>query len=252
MYAVRKGLTQMTALPKFNTSAATPLSAEFGIEGMTCASCVRRVEKAISAVPGVTSAAVNLATERVTISLADPTAAGAVLKAIEAAGYEPRIQTHELAIEGMTCASCVSRVEKTLKAVPGVVDATVNLATEKATVRFAGDSVEALETAVRQAGYGVSKTQAPWAATNVEDRKLRELQSLKRALTMSAVLTLPLFLLEMGSHVIAPLDHWIMSNIGMENARIVQFVLASLVLFGPGLRFFRKGVSLTSCAGHRT
>jgi P-type Cu+ transporter len=234
----------MTALKKIELADPNTSWAEFGIEGMTCASCVRRVEKAISAVPGVSSANVNLATERATVALTDTGSTNAILKAISDAGYEPRLETRELGIEGMTCASCVSRVERTLKAVPGVVDVSVNLATEKATVKIAGGDIgDALEAAVRKAGYEVPKT-APVQQQNdgVEDRKSRDLRDLKLSLTVSALLTLPLFVLEMGSHFIPVVDHWVMDNIGMDNARIVQFVLASLVLFGPGLRFFRKGV----------
>jgi Cu+-exporting ATPase len=233
----------MTALKKINIPVSETSWAEFGIDGMTCASCVRRVEKAIAAVPGVTSANVNLATERATVALKDPGATDAILQAIEKAGYEPRLETQELAIEGMTCASCVLRVEKALKAVSGVVEASVNLATENATVKFAGGDVrEALESAVRKAGYEVAKAPAHHDNTDGEDRKAREINGLKLSLVLSAILTLPLFALEMGSHVIPAVDRWIMATIGMENARIVQFALATLVLFGPGFRFFRKGV----------
>jgi Cu+-exporting ATPase len=234
----------MTALKKMEFVDPSTSWAEFDIDGMTCASCVRRVEKAISAVPGVSAANVNLATERATVALTDTSSTDAILKAIADAGYEPRLETRELGIEGMTCASCVSRVEKALKAVPGVVDASVNLATEKATVKIAGgDVTEALEAAVRKAGYEVSKVVAVQETSErVEDRKVRELRDLKLSLAISALLTLPLFILEMGSHFVAPVDHWIMANIGMDNNRILQFVLATLVLFGPGLRFFRKGV----------
>ncbi|WP_313213081.1 heavy metal-associated domain-containing protein, partial [Stenotrophomonas sp.] len=90
------------------------------IEGMTCASCVGRVERALTAVPGVMSASVNLATERADlgfIGAADPLAA---VRAIESAGYTVREDSTELSIEGMTCASCVGRVERSLAQVPGV------------------------------------------------------------------------------------------------------------------------------------
>ncbi|MEK1925203.1 MAG: copper ion binding protein, partial [Rhizobium giardinii] len=140
----------MTAIPKIETSKALPIPTDFGIEGMSCASCVLRVEKAIAAVPGVASATVNLATERATVTYSEPVPTEAVLQAIAKAGYEPKLETRELGVEGMTCASCVSRVEKALKTVPGVKDASVNLATERATVRIvSGTSALALEDAVR-------------------------------------------------------------------------------------------------------
>jgi Cu+-exporting ATPase len=233
----------MTAISKIEISKSLPVPTDFGIEGMSCASCVVRVEKAIAAVPGVASATVNLATERATVTYSKPVPTEAVLRAIEKAGYEPKIETRELVIEGMTCASCVSRVEKALKAVPGVREATVNLATEKATVRsIAGTTLSALEDAVRAAGYDVRKNTIDSPADDSEDRRRHEANRLKLSLALSAALTLPLFVLEMGSHFIPAIHDWIMVNVGMGNNLLIQFLLATLVLFGPGLRFFRKGV----------
>ena len=234
----------MTALKKIEKSTPIPIPTDFGIEGMTCASCVRRVEEAITAVPGVASANVNLATERATVRFDGEPDTPAVLRAIEKAGYAPRIATEELQIEGMTCASCVSRVEKALKAVPGVADAAVNLATEKATVRLLSGTVDmsALEAAVRGAGYELRKTRAAEASAGEEDHRATELRSLRYAVTISALMTLPLFLIEMGSHFIPGVHELIMGTIGMRNNLYLQFALATFVLFGPGLRFFRKGV----------
>lgn len=233
----------MTASSKIEIAAATPIAADFGIEGMSCASCVVRVEKAIAAVPGVASANVNLATERATVRFTGAPDTNGVLRAIENAGYEPKIVTQELGIEGMTCSSCVSRVEKALKTVPGVKDASVNLATERATVRVvSGTSTLVLEDAVRAAGYEVRRITADRSTDNTEDRRDREANRLKMSLALSAALTLPLFVLEMGSHFISAIHDWIMVNIGMGNNLVIQFVLATIVLFGPGLRFFRKGV----------
>ena len=234
----------MTALKKIEKSTPIPIPTDFGIEGMTCASCVRRVEEAITAVPGVASANVNLATERATVRFDGEPDTPAVLRAIEKAGYAPRIATEELQIEGMTCASCVSRVEKALKAVPGVADAAVNLATEKATVRLLSGTVDmsALEAAVRGAGYELRKTKAAEASAGEEDHRATELRSLRYAVTISALMTLPLFLVEMGSHFIPGVHELIMGTIGMRNNLYLQFALATFVLFGPGLRFFRKGV----------
>jgi len=220
-----------------------PVTTDFGIEGMTCASCVVRVEKAIKAVPGVADAVVNLATERASVTYNEAVPTETVLQAIEKAGYEPKLETRELGVEGMTCASCVVRVEKALKAVPGVKGASVNLATEKATVRIvSGTATAALEDAVRTAGYEVRKLAGDNPADDSEDRRSRETGRLKLSLTLSAALTLPLFGLEMGSHFIPAVHDWIMVNVGMGNNLVIQFVLATLVLFGPGLRFFSKGV----------
>ncbi|MCF1450070.1 copper-translocating P-type ATPase [Agrobacterium vitis] len=233
----------MTAMPKIDTSKSLPVPTDFGIEGMSCASCVVRVEKAIAAIPGVASATVNLATERATVTYNEAVSTEVVLQAIKKAGYEAKLETRELSVEGMTCALCVSRVEKALNSVPGVRLATVNLATEKATVRIlSGTPTSALENAVLAVGYGVRSIGADSPAGDNEDRRDREAKGLKMSLALSAALTLPLFVLEMGSHFIPPIHDWIMVNIGMGNNLVIQFVLATIVLFGPGLRFFRKGV----------
>ncbi|MEP3438874.1 MAG: heavy metal translocating P-type ATPase [Hoeflea sp.] len=233
----------MNAISKVTIPVAPSATADFGIEGMSCASCVARVEKAIKAVPGVVSATVNLATERATVTFNDAVPVGTVVQAIEMAGYEPRVETLQFGIEGMTCASCVNRVEKAIKAVPGVSEASVNLATEKATVRaIAGTPVSTLEDAVRNAGYDVRRIAAEETKDSHGDRRDREINRLRMSLAISTALTLPLFVLEMGSHLSASIHDWMIANVGMDNNLVIQFVLATLVLFGPGLRFFRKGV----------
>ncbi|MBX4926555.1 heavy metal translocating P-type ATPase [Rhizobium binae] len=234
----------MTAASKIENLTALPIPTEFGIEGMSCASCVARVERAIKAVPSVDAASVNLATERATVTFKDTVDATAVLQAIEGAGYEARIETLEMVVGGMTCASCVSRVERALKAVPGVVDAAVNLATEKATVRYAAGaaSVRALESAIRTAGYE-PKSEIQTHQSAAADRRDVEMRSLAVRLVLSAILTLPLLVIEMGSHFIPGVHELVMDTIGMRESLYLQFALATVVLFGPGLAFFRKGVT---------
>ncbi|NEI06127.1 heavy metal translocating P-type ATPase [Rhizobium leguminosarum] len=233
----------MTAISKIEKSTALPVPTEFEIDGMSCASCVARVERAIKAVPGVDTASVNLATERATVTFKDAVDAAAVLQAIQGSGYEARIETLEMLVEGMTCASCVSRVERALERVQGVVDAAVNLATEKATVRYAAGaaSVRALEDAIRAAGYEPKSESRPHKAASADCRDV-EMRSLALRLGVSAILTLPLFVIEMGSHFIPGVHEFVMDAVGMRESLYLQFALASVVLFGPGLAFFRKGV----------
>ena len=214
------------------------------VEGMSCASCVSRIEKAIRTVPGVKSAAVNLATERADVAFVGPADLDAVLKAVQNAGYDAKTEEIELAVEGATCASCVKRIETALSRVPGVLDATMNLATERAFLRIVSGAagIHDLTAAIERAGY----TARAVTAENPEDAQAeaRELEarSLARALSLSAVLTLPVFVLEMGSHFVPAIHDFVMNTIGMQESRYLQFLLASIVLFGPGLRFFRKGV----------
>ncbi|WP_420283371.1 heavy metal translocating P-type ATPase [Serratia liquefaciens] len=216
------------------------------VEGMTCASCVGRVERALKAVPGVQTATVNLATERADITFGDPADPQAAVGAIESAGYAVREETTELGIEDMTCASCVGRVEKALRQIPGVIEANVNLATERARVRHSAGIVTTamLEAAVEQAGYKARRLSAATASSDDQDseRRENEARGLRRSLLIAALLTLPVFVLEMGSHLIPAMHHWVLGVLGEQRNGYLQFVLTTLVLFGPGLRFFRKGV----------
>lgn len=216
------------------------------VEGMTCASCVGRVERALKGVPGVQTAVVNLATERADVTFAGFADTQAVFRAIEGAGYSVREETTELAIEDMTCASCVGRVEKALAKVPGVLEAIVNLATERARVRHVAGvvSMTDLEVAVEQAGYKSRRLSNESATAGDQDAERRESEAraLRRDLLTASILTLPVFILEMGSHLIPAVHHWVMGVLGEQVSWYVQFTLATLVLFGPGLRFFRTGV----------
>jgi P-type Cu+ transporter len=214
--------------------------------GMTCASCVGRVEKAIKAVPGVALARVNLAAERARVELAPEGSAQAVADAIRRAGYEPMETAFELKVQGMTCASCVGRVERALAAVPGVLRAEVNLATERASVRMleGGPDHAALIRAVAAAGYDAAPLEAatPDQADREQTSRAAEIFGLKRAVWIAALATGPLFVLEMGRHVVPGAHHWLATAIGEQPWRWLSFALAALVLFGPGLRFYRKGI----------
>lgn len=217
-------------------------SISFPIEGMSCASCVGRVEAALKKVDHVEDVAVNLATERADIKGDAQLDASALIEAVEKTGYTVPATTIELSVEGMTCASCVGRVERALQALPGVVEASVNLATERASIRT-NLPAERLIAAVENAGYDASEVDRTATETDEnEDKKDAEMAGLKRDLTIAAVLSLPVFIVEMGSHLIPGMHHLIANTIGMQVSWYIQFVLATLVLFGPGLRFFTKGV----------
>ncbi|MCM5557253.1 heavy metal translocating P-type ATPase [Pleomorphomonas sp. JP5] len=222
------------------------------IEGMTCASCVGRVERVLKAVPGVETVAVNLATERASITTNGAVERAKLVDAVEMAGYgvpaapvgEGRV---ELAVEGMTCASCVGRVERALKAVPGVDEAVVNLATERATIRGSAEAA-ALIDAVETAGYDARLIAAASGADSLAedaeraDRKDAERRELARDLIVAAVLTAPVFVMEMGSHLFSGMHMLIADTLGMQGSWYLQFVLTTLVMFGPGRRFYAKGL----------
>ncbi|MEA5666176.1 heavy metal translocating P-type ATPase [Stenotrophomonas sp. MH1] len=150
----------------------------------------------------------------------------------------------DLMIEGMTCASCVGRVERALKAVPGVQSASVNLATERASVQ--GDAAldaGALIAAVARAGYTASRVDPAGASEDAQaQRHADELRVLKRDLLLAALLTLPVFALEMGGHLVPAFHHFIAGTLGTQNSWLLQFALTTLVLVLPGRRFYQKGI----------
>ena len=221
---------------------ASPYQETLSIEGMTCASCVGRVEKALKKVDGVEKAEVNLATEKALIHASQPLDRALLIKAVQRAGFDvAAIQPIELSIDGMTCASCVARVEKALKKVPGVEQANVNLATERAWIQpNATVSSQDLIRAIQKAGYDAKLLQHD--SNEQHDKKNLEQQQLKRDLVISLILALPVFILEMGSHMIPAFHMWVMHNIGQQQSWLIQFALTTLVLLLPGRRFYQKGI----------
>jgi Cu+-exporting ATPase len=235
-------------------AAPSARTAELDIGGMTCASCALRVEKALNKVPGVTRASVNLATERARIESDATVDPETLANAVRKAGYDATLSAStatdmpphiaeaphstELAIGGMTCASCAMRVEKALAKVPGVVGASVNLATETATVSLDGAAAapDALITAVKKAGYEATLIVPPDASAAADhidaapaDRKRDEARRELAAVLASAVLTLPLVAPMVGEWfgLHAMLSPWL------------QLALASIVQFVFGARFYR-------------
>lgn len=200
-----------------------------------------RVEKALKKVEGVKSAAVNLATERADIQLGSPVPRATLVRAIEEAGYSMPTSTIELAIEGMSCASCVGRVERALNGLPGVEEANVNLATERATVRGHVLPAEIIK-AIDGVGYTATLIEDASNADDITIKKDAEIAKLKRDLIFAALLALPVFFLEMGAHLIPGVHGLIDRTIGMQWNWYIQFVLTSLVLFIPGIRFYQKGL----------
>ena len=199
------------------------------IEGMTCASCSGRVERALQRVPGVRQVSVNLATERAAVELAQPIGADVLSQAVEKAGYTVAREQLGLQIDGMTCASCVARVEKALRTVPGVLEASVNLATSHAQLtRLAGTAaLPALLQAVRQAGYEASDATAVEGSAAAPRPRHDPGWKVALAFALSAPLLLPMLLQPFGIHWMPPAA-W-------------QFVLAAPVQFWLGARFYRAG-----------
>lgn len=218
---------------------------ELGVQGMTCASCVGRVERGLKKVEGVQSAVVNLATERATVAYdPDKTTPEALMAKVKDVGYEPVVGEIELGVQGMTCASCVGRVERALKKVDGVLDASVNLATERASVKYLPGSVSAgqLKAAVKQAGYEVLEAQPGKDRSDLErEAREHEIRSLRRAVTFSAIFAIPLVIFAMVPMLYMPLHMWLTGYLSERTMNWIMLALALPIQFGPGLRFYRLG-----------
>ena len=217
---------------------------EIGIDGMTCASCSTRVERALSKLDGVADAPVNLATERASVSYDDSVLTpAAVVDAVRKVGYSPVIDELEIGVGGMTCANCSARVERSLNRLPGVLEANVNLATERASVRFVPATVgpEDIARTIEATGY----EPRPLDEGDAEEREqtVREASRLamRRDLWVASALTLPVFILAMGSHFVPGFHGALLALAPQGLWDWGQAVLTTAVIFGPGRRFFRPG-----------
>jgi Cu+-exporting ATPase len=202
------------------------------VTGMTCASCVRRVEQALAKKEGVAEVSVNFAAERASVAY-EPAATSPeeLIGAIRDAGYDADVREVTFGVTGMTCASCVGRVERALEKVPGVLEANVNLANEKATVGYIAGEVEPrdLEKAVEDAGYGVVREEE----SSTEDAHQREYRKLKSDFLLAAALT-ALILLGSLPHMFG-----FMLPIPMGWLNFGLLLLATPVQFWAGWRFYR-------------
>jgi Cu+-exporting ATPase len=205
---------------------------------MTCASCVARVERALLAVPGAGSAVANLAGGFVEVAFAPPAAPPALAEALARAGYPVRLARASLSVEGMTCAACTGRVERVLAAQDAVASASANLALRRADVALWEEvAPETLAAAVTRAGFAA----APLEAAPPHDPAAEE-RALARDARLAALLTLPVFVAEMGGHLIPPFHHWLHGLLGTPLVWGAQAVLSGAVLLGPGRRFLTKGL----------
>ncbi len=212
------------------------------IGGMTCASCVAHVEKALKAAPGVLDARVNLASERADLVLTPQADLADLAARVREEGYQPRLAHFEIGVGGMTCGACVAHVEKALKSLRGVIEARVNLAAERAFVEVLDGAVDypALAQAIRGAGYEPRPlgAQAPDPFTV----RAAETEAQRRKFLLAAVLAAPVIVLEMGGHMSPAFAALLHGALGHQTPMAVSALLTTLVLFGPGRRFFTLGL----------
>jgi P-type Cu+ transporter len=201
------------------------------VTGMSCASCANRVERALSKRAGVAEANVNFAAEKASVAY-DPESVSAeeLIGAIEDSGYGAEVQKTSFGVTGMTCASCVQRVDKALRGVHGVLDVNVNLAAEKATVEYLPGAAETRDfaRAVEDAGYG-----AVMEEETSEDASAREYRGLRNKVIVGAILS--------ALVLIGSLPHFFPAVEGPIPVAWLNFgllVLATPVQFWVGWRFY--------------
>lgn len=206
----------------------TNIEANIQIKGMTCASCVSRIENQVKKIDGVIAVTVSLATESAKLVLTNKDSIKPALSAIEKSGYDILTKESELSIEGMTCASCVNRIESVLLKEPGVLSAIVNLATEKAKIKFVEDLIneEKIIKIITRAGYKASR-----AKSELKEEINEKVQQLKTdyiklliAAALSAPLVIPMIFEPFGFNFM--LTGWI------------QLLLAAPVQFWLGAKFY--------------
>jgi Cu+-exporting ATPase len=220
---------------------ATPLAAELAhaelpVQGMTCGACAVRLEKALKRATGIDQASVNFALERAAIDFEpSQTDITTISDVIGKAGFSVSRNQYAIPVSGMTCSACAGRVEKALNKVPGVVEASVNVALERADITTidGGVKLEQLAEAVEKAGYRLLISGAGEDEARAEERHRAEaeaqLERERRWLIFSALLTTPL--------VGQMLATWL--GFDFHLMPFMEVLLATPVQFLVGARFYR-------------
>jgi len=222
---------------------ASPEQFSFVVGNMSCGSCAARVQKALQKLPDIEDVHVNFANNsaHVTTRHID----GALIEeTLQKAGYPAETETARFEIDGMHCGSCVGRVEKSIAAVAGVTSVSVNLATSQAFVQFlkGATSPKKIGLAVSSSGYQATQISDTAAPKSNADKREDDVSDLRNHTSIAALFTVPLFLIEMGGHILPAFHHWIASTIGTQKSWMLQFVLCTLVLMWPGRDFYRSGI----------
>jgi len=206
------------------------------ITGMSCASCAAKIEKGLTKVEGVSQATVNFAAEKATVFF-NPgrTDVSHLIEKVKDLGYGAKVEKVVLPIQGMTCTSCVKKVEKALSSVKGVVQAGVNFATERASVEYIPEevSIRDLKKAVQEAGYQVLEVKEEDIVEKERLAREAELLKLKQKFIIGAILLVPILILMYGASL---LEKW--TGLSREINFFIQFLLATPIQFWAGRQFY--------------
>jgi Cu+-exporting ATPase len=246
-----KRTTTVDEKPSSPTAGENLKRAELSVTGISCAGCVAKIEKNLSGMTGVREATVNFATEKASITY-DPSRVKIedFIAGVRALGYEAGVDQIVLPIHGMSCASCVKKVEDALNSVDGVVQASVNFATERATIQYAPGvaSAEDFRKAVEEAGYEILEVEKGDQETVVDREKTArqaEYRKLKRKFIVGLILLIPVFIL----------GHWNVLGlsglfvVSQKTSFVLQFLCQTPIQFWVGWQFY---VGAWKAAKHRT
>ena len=215
----------------------------FTLNGMTCGGCVRRAERALSAVDGLNDVTVNLATHRAQFMPQGEQDLAKALNALSEAGYPAREVDFTLEVDGMTCASCSARAERALADVFGVTGASVNLAQSTAHISGVEGVVTGASCIAALSAIGYTARPVDTEQTlDITARQNKEAHDIAWRTGVAALLALPVFIAEMGSHMVPALHMVIAETIGHQTSWIIQCVLTTLIIIGPGRGFYTKGL----------
>jgi Cu+-exporting ATPase len=217
------------------------------IKGMSCASCALKIEKGLASIEGVSKATVNFAAEKATVVFhPDQTGVSRFIDKVKDLGYGAKVEKVVLPIQGMTCASCVNKVEKALNSLKGVVQASVNFATERASVEYIPEevSIRDLKKVVEEAGYQVLEVKEEDIVEKERLAREAELYQLKLKFILGAIFLAPILFLMYGASFF---EKWI--GLSKEVNFFLQFLLATPVQFWAGWQFY---VGFWKATKHKT
>jgi Cu+-exporting ATPase len=219
------------------------------IKGMTCAACAQRIERVVGKLSGVQQASVNLASEKLFVEYDDSVSLDAIKEAVTKIGYEVVEKTDHttitIPIGDMTCAACAQRVEKAIQKLGGVVEATVNFATEKATVTYQPQIIRqsAIKAAIEKAGYKPLEVARTDAADSDRERKQKAIRTLWIKFIVAAVFGLPLLYIAMApmiGFVQLPFPGWLDPMHHPLTYGLTQMFLV-LPIIAVGYKFYTVG-----------
>lgn len=230
-------------------------SKTYSVSGMTCAACAARIEKVVGRMEGVQAATVNLASEKLRVEAFDPEELNEQIKEkVARLGFSLEEDNNEktvvIPIGGMTCAACSQRVEKVLSRLPGVIQASVNLANEKASLRYDPGVVRLshIREAIKKAGYEPLASEKSSAAQEGRERRQQEMRRMWRRLILSAVFALPLLYLAMGPMVGLPVPRAVHPDHAPLAFALTQLML-TLPIMVVGRRFYVSGTKALLAGG---